>query len=239
MKNAVRNLSLIASLLVAAGICSAQSFTGTNVGAINNQTVASATVNGAPGTAFTVSRGEAGATAVGSFAMIGGSVGPLHGGIGAISGDSTTRNVATSFNTSTGAGIGHGSSTGWADSAVYGSASYSAPGQQLNMAGSTDTGSIRNNPNGSDVAVRVTTNQDGGAAASTHGGFAITGYVASAGGTIAGAVSDVKYSEASAETFRLTFTGAQPANMAQAGVLSAHGAAQVDASASFSDPAGQ
>lgn len=236
MQKSIRKLTVIAALLVAAGIASAQSFTGTNIGAIDNHTSAQASVNGAPGTSFTVSRGEASATAVGAFSMIGGHVGPLSGGIGAISGDSTTKNVATSYNISTGAGVGAGSSYGWADSAVYGNASYHAPGQSLQLVGSSDTGSIKNNPNGSDVRVQVTTNQDGGAAASTHGAFTVTGYVASAGGTIAGSVADTKVAEAQAETFRLTFTGAQPSNMTQAGVLSAHGASQVDASAHFADP---
>jgi hypothetical protein len=236
MKKTFSRIAIAAALLAASLGAAAQSYTGTNIASIDNHTTAQASVNGAVGTSFTVSRGEAGATAVGSFGMVGGSIGGLHGAIGSISGDSTTRNVATSFNTSTGAGVGSGSSTGWADSAVFGSASYSAPGQVLQLAGSTDTGSIRNNPNGSDVAVRVTTNQDGGAAASTHGSFVVSGYVAAAGGAIAGAVSDVKYSEASAETFRLTFTGAQPVGMSQAGVLSAWGAAQVDASAHMADP---
>lgn len=203
-----RSTLVAAAALVIAGAAAAQSFYGANVATIQNSTQAQAGVNGAPGSSFTVSKGEAGATAVGSFSMIGGAVGPLHGGIGAISGDSTTRNIATSFNTSTGAGIGAGSSYGWADSAVWGNASYAAPGQVLQLAGSTDTGGIRNNPNGSDVRVQVTTNQDGGAAATTHGAFTVSGYVASAGGTIAASVQDTKISEAQAETFRLTFTGA-------------------------------
>lgn len=239
MKNAIRNIRSIAfaaALMCAAVAASAQSYQGANVASIDNHTRAEASVNGAVGSSFTVSRGEAGATAAGSFAMAGGSIAGLAGGIGAISGDSTTRNLATSYNVSAGAGVGAGASYGWGDSAVTGSASYTAPGQSLQLAGSTDTGSIRNNPNGSDVRVQVTTNQDGGAAASTHGSFAVAGYVVSAGGTIAGAVSDVKYSEASAETFRLTFTGAQPAGMAQAGVISAGAAAQVDASAHMADP---
>ncbi len=235
LRNSFRSLALIAALAFA-GAASAQSFYGANVATISNSTQAQASVNGAVGSSFTVSKGEAAATAVGSFSMIGGSVGPLHGGIGAISGDSTTRNVATSFNSATGAGIGSGYSSGYADSAVWGSASYSAPGQSLQLAGSTDTGGIRNNPNGSDVRVQVTTNQDGGAAATTHGAFSVSGYVASAGGTIAASAQDTKTSEAQAETFRLTFTGAQPVGMTQAGVLSAWGAAQVDASAHAADP---
>lgn len=232
MKKTLLALALLA--IGAAASAQSISYSLTNVGAIDNHTRAVADVNGAPGTSFTVSRGEASASASGAVAMVGGSIGPLSGGIGALSGDSATRNVATSFNTSTGAGTGYGSSAGWADSATFGNASYSAPGQSLNLAGSTDTGSL-NHFYGSDVGVIVGTNQDAGAFGSSHGSFAVSGYVASFGGVVVGAVADTKVSEAQAETFRLTFTGTPPVGMTQ-GVMSAHGAAAVDVSASFADP---
>jgi hypothetical protein len=235
MKSTFKSL-LVISLIAASMAASAQT-SMTNAGAIGNSTRAVADVNGAPGTSFSVSRGEAGATAAGSVSMIPGTANGLTGAVGFVTGDSTTRNVATAFNVSTGAGTGSGSSTGFADSTSFGAATFAAaPGMGLSLAGSSDTGS-RDGSNGSNASVTVGTNQDAGAFGSSHGSFNVSGFVGAATGAttiFVGSVADVKTSEAQAETFRMTFTGTQPVGMTQ-GSMSAHGAAEVTTSASFSD----
>lgn len=234
---------LIVSLLAAfafAGLAQAQAVGQylQNDGRINNSVSTYAAANGA-GTSLSVARGEASAAASGFVSVVPGTAGGYTGAVAALGGHSQTSNQGMAYNVSTGAGQGQAESHGWADARTFGSATFTAPGQTLSIAGSTDSGMADPVRNGTDVHVVAGTNTDGWAGASTSGAFLVTGYVGSApipgGVAVVGGVADIKESTAEAAAGGVTFAGGTPAGQSAA-TRWANAGTVVNASGSFSDP---
>lgn len=256
----MKNLSIAILLLTSTVAFAQSSYNLQTDGRIQNSTSTYATVSG-NGTSNSVAKGDATATAVGTV-----STNPIAGGVSAVlTGTSTTTGSAMAFNVSTGSGKGTASSVGWSDSRVTGnvtsnvtntttikdlgnngndkpvghaSGSETMTGNtsQLSISGSTDSGMTNPVRNGVDFGVVAGTSQDGYAASTSTGTFAISGTTSqlpiTGGFSLANGLTSTQSSQSTAVAGAVTFSDGTPAGQSAAQRWS-NGGTDVNVSGSF------